>query len=181
MEVFAPEYTKKEKTRLILRELIWAVPVYVTCEFWFFDWLSEYSSNSNCYFYGPITGTHLVMYGLLFLMPFTFGVILVHMIGKDAIETIKLAQHPPPNKKVFQKTKYIYGGKAKFKGFLILFCILPLFIISVWGITAANKVTSSVKTCDKLLTGSEDAKHAVKQTRATIICRDFISLGAQEA
>lgn len=149
MDRLAPEYTKREKVRLILKELIWVAPLYLICEFWFFDWLAIYSKNSNCYFYGSITGVHLVMYGLLFLMPFTFGIFFYHILGKGAIQTIKLAQHPLPNKKVFHKTKYVYGNKAKLKGLIVLACVSSFFIISIWGITAANKITSDVKPCDK--------------------------------
>ncbi|NRB38560.1 MAG: hypothetical protein HRU20_08850 [Pseudomonadales bacterium] len=154
MHKYAPEYTKAEKLRLILKELIWAVPLYLVCEFWFFDWLSEYSKHSNCYFYGPITGLHLVMYGLFFLMPFCFGVISFHLLGKDALRVIKAGQHPLPNKKVFSKTKYVYGNKAKIKGYITVACVSAFFIISAWGITAANKLTSDIKPCDKPLINS---------------------------
>lgn len=152
MDNYAPEFTKKERFSLIIKELVWALPLYLVCQFWFFDWLSDYSENAHCYFYGPITGVHLVMYGIFFLMPFTFGVILFRMLGMDAIQTINLGQHPLPGKKVFTKTKYIYGIKAKLRGYIVLICISLFFIMSLWGITTANKLTSEIKPCENQLT-----------------------------
>jgi len=154
MDKFAPEYTKREKIKLIIKELIWAAPLYIACQFWFFDWLSEYSNNANCYFYGTITGVHLVMYGLFVLMPLVFGIILFQLLGKDALQIIKIGQHPLPNKKVFSKTKYIYGNQAKLKGYITIACISAFFIMSIWGITAANKLTIDIKPCENKITTS---------------------------
>lgn len=151
MPQYAPEYSREERIQFIIKELIWAAPLYLLCQFWFFDWLAEYSEHAHCYFYGPITGVHLVMYGLFCLMPFSFGVMFFQMLGKDALETINVGQHPLPNKKVFSKTQYVYGARAKLKGYAVVLCIACFFLFSIWGITAAKKITSDVKPCESPL------------------------------
>ena len=162
MSKFAPEYTKEESIKLVLKELAWALPLYLVAHFWFFDWLGMYANNAHCYKYGSVTGVHLIMYGLFFVMPFTFGAILFHLVGSKAIQTIKLGQYPPPNQKVFKKTAYVYGIKAKTHGYLTLACISVFFVISIWGLGPAKSNTQNIKPCTEQLTSLASITHGKK-------------------
>ena len=144
---YAPEYTKKERIIFLLKSFAWAIPLLLIAEFWFFDWLSEYSENANCYNYGDINGVHLVFYGLFVLMPLSFAIILFLIEGRRSIKIIKLGQNPLPDEKVFKPTKYKYGIRAKVQP-IGAFSIMLFFIgLAVWGSFQAHDLTRDIKPC----------------------------------
>lgn len=143
----APEYTKRERIILALKIAAWIIPIILVSELWFFDWLSEYVKNSNCYYYGKINGVHLVFYGLFVLMPLTFAIILFIFEGRRSIKVIKLGQNPLPNEKVFSPTKYKYGTAAKVHPFVLFSLILFLIGLSIWGGFQAKELTRDIKPC----------------------------------
>ena len=144
---YAPEYTKKERIVFVLKIMAWAIPLFVIAEFWFFDWLAEYSKNANCYNYGDINGVHLVFYGLFVFMPLSFATIIFLTEGRRSIKVIKLGQNPLPNEKVFRPTKYKYGIAAKVQPIGMFTAILFLTGLSVWGGFQAHDLTKDIKPC----------------------------------
>ncbi len=147
MSEYAPEYTKRERIVLVLKMLAWAIPTYLVAQFWFFDWLSEYSENANCYNYGNINGVHLVLYGLFVFMPLSLGIILFLFEGVRSIKVIKFGQNPLPNEKVFRPTKYKYGAAAKVQPLGIFSIIIFLAGLSIWGGFQAHELTRDIKPC----------------------------------
>jgi len=144
---YAPEYTQKERIAFVLKIMAWTIPLFVMTQFWFFDWLSEYSENANCYNYGDINGVHLVFYGLFVFMPLSLAIIVFLTEGRRSINVIKLGQNPLPNEKVFKPTKYKYGNAAKIKPIGIFCVILFLTGLSVWGGFQAHDLTKDIKPC----------------------------------
>jgi len=147
MSEYAPEYTKRERIVLVAKAFAWAIPVYLVAELWFFDWLSEYSKNANCYTYGSINGVHLILYGAFVLIPLSLGIIMFLIEGKRSIRVIKLGQNPLPNEKVYRSTKYKYGAAAKVLPFVVLFIILSSIGLSIWGGFQAHELTRDIKPC----------------------------------
>lgn len=154
MNYYAPEYTKRERIVFVLKQMLWFLPLYAATELWFFDWLAEYSDNANCYYYGNITGVHLVMYGLFVGIPLFIGITIAIFEGRRAIKIFRLGQSPLPGEKVFKKTKYRYGYKAKIQP-VAIFCVLGFFFVfSIWGSMQAYKITQDIKPCTQQLTTS---------------------------
>lgn len=145
---YAPEYTKRERIEIALKNLAWAIPVVFICEFWLFDWFAEYSNNANCYKYGSINGVHLVFYGLFVFMPLLFAIILCLTEGRRSIKVFRLGQNPLPNEKVFSTTSYKYGLAAKAQPIVVLSVMLFLIGLSVWGGFQAHDLTRNIKPCD---------------------------------
>jgi hypothetical protein len=145
---FAPEYTKKERIWLIVKNLIWFTPILVFCELWFFDWLGEYAKVAHCYEYGPIKGTHLIMYGLFVGLPFTLATLLFVLEGVKAIKVIKVGQFPLPGQKVVKPTKYKYGNAARISGALLIAAVMFLFGLAAWGFVQAKEITRDIKPCE---------------------------------
>ncbi len=85
-------------------------------------------------------------------MPLLFSFLLALAEGKRAIKVIKLGQNPLPNEKVFQKTKYKYGIKAKIQPIVMLSFIVFIFLFSFWGAIQAHEFTQDIKACEKTLT-----------------------------
>jgi len=144
---YAPEYTKKERIIFVIKNMAWAILLFVFAEFWFFDWLSEYSKNANCYNYGDINGVHLVFYGLFVFMPLLFVVIIFFTVGQRSIKVFKMGQSPLPNERVFRPTKYKYGIAAKIQPIGLFSVILLLIGLSVWGGFQAHDLTKDIKPC----------------------------------
>lgn len=150
MSNYAPEYTKRERAIIVLKHVLWLVPLYAVTELWLFDWLSRYADNANCYQYGSITGVHLLMYGLFVGLPLSFAIIVLILEGRRSIKILKVGQNPLPEEKVFRKTKYKYGYKAKAQPVGLLSVVLLLVIFSVWGAMQAYKLTQDIKPCNKV-------------------------------
>ena len=148
MDEYAPEYTKKERIALVLKIMTWAVPAYLIAEFWFFDWLSEYAENANCYNYGNVNGLHLIFYGLFFFMPLSLALIVFLFEGRRCIKVLKLGQNPLPNEKVLKPTKYKYGRAAKIQPAIVLSLVLMIVSFSIWGAFQAHHLTQHIKPCE---------------------------------
>ena len=145
---FAPEYTKNERVWLIIKNLLWFMPLLAFCELWFYDWLGEYAKVAHCYKYGPVTGTHLIMYGLFVGLPLTLAVALFGFEGAKAIKVIKVGQFPLPGQKVLKPTKYKYGKAARINGAVLIAAVAFLFGLSVWGFMQAKEITQDIKSCE---------------------------------
>jgi len=147
MSEIAPEYTKKERIIVLLKVVSWCLPLYILAEFWFFDWLSGYAENANCYKYGSVNGVHFLMYGVFTLMPLSLAVILFLFEGRRSIKILKLGQNPLPGEKVFRPTRYKYGNSAKVQPVIVLVALVFIVGMSVWGGFQAHEITKEVKPC----------------------------------
>ena len=113
MNEYAPEYSKKERINFLLKHMLWALPLYIVTDFWFFDWLSEFLNNSNCYYLWGLTGTHIVFYSLFVGIPLSLLLVILALEGPRSIKIIKLGQNPLPNEKVFKKQNISMVSKLK--------------------------------------------------------------------
>ncbi|WP_148271126.1 hypothetical protein [Cycloclasticus sp. P1] len=153
---FAPEYTKKERFWLIAKSLLWFVPILSFCQLWFFDWLGEYAKVAHCYEYGPVKGTHIIIYGLFVGLPFTLAIMLFGFEGVKAIKVIKIGQFPLPGQKVFKPTKYKYGNVARVNGAIVIGALVFLLGLAAWGVGQAKEISRDIKPCliNQLTSGS---------------------------
>ncbi|MEY8241014.1 MAG: hypothetical protein RPT25_11760 [Cycloclasticus sp.] len=149
MNKFAPEYTKKERVNFIIKTLLWAAPLFAVTKFWFFPWFENYAENPHCYDYGYFTGVQVVFYGTFVFMPLMFAVVFFMVDGRRSLKVIKLGQNPLPEEKVFKKTAYSYGAKAKVKPFIMLFFIVFLVLFSIYGYFSATEIIISAE--DKVM------------------------------
>ena len=137
---YAPQYTERERIKLVIKFAAILVPFSIVYKFWFLPWLSEYASKAHCYNYGSYTGTHILFYSLFVGMPLLFALILLALFGLTQLKAFKLGQYPPPNQKVLSPTKYVYGIKAKLRSILFFGCILFLIGLSIRGYYWANNI-----------------------------------------
>ncbi|MEH6448850.1 MAG: hypothetical protein V7765_09285 [Oleispira sp.] len=147
MNKYAPEYSKKERINFLLKHTLWVLPLYIVTDFWFFDWLSEFSNNSNCYYFGGITGSHLIFYSLFVGIPLSLFIIILALEGPRSIKIMKLGQNPLPDEKVFKKTKYKYGAKAKIQPIVTVVIAISLLIFAAWGYVQAYEITQDIQPC----------------------------------
>ncbi len=122
MNHYAPEYTKRERLLAVAKTTAWAIPLFGLTQFWFLPKFSEYAENAHCYVYGDITGLHLVMYFVFVAVPLLPATFLAILEGPRAIRVIKGGQYPLPGEKVYLKTKYVYGTRARLRSYILIFC-----------------------------------------------------------
>ena len=146
---FAPEYTKKRTYMVNSQKILFGSRQYLySASYGFFDWLGEYAKVAHCYEYGPIKGTHLIMYGLFVGLPFTLATLLFVLEGVKAIKVIKVGQFPLPGQKVVKPTKYKYGNAARISGALLIAAVMFLFGLAAWGFVQAKEITRDIKPCE---------------------------------
>ena len=143
---YAPTYTKNERIKYLVKHALWVVPSFTFLQFWFFPFFEKYSKIAHCFDYGVFTGTHLVLYGLLVGLPLLLALLAFFTAGKRSLKIIKYEQDPLPNEKVFTKTVYIYGTKAKLKAYGVLTCILLALGLGILGYFWANEHISDILT-----------------------------------
>lgn len=140
MDNYAPEYTQRERLVHVAKAMVWAVPLFGLAKFWFLPNFEEYAENAHCYTYGAITGFHLVFYFVFVVVPLIPAIFLAVFEGPKAVRLIKIGQYPLPGEKVYSRTKYVYGLRAKMRGYMLLVSVVFLFGLSMKGIQSANQI-----------------------------------------
>ena len=110
---YAPQYDARERRKLVLVSLSWAIPLFLLANYWLLPEFREYVAEAHCHTYGSITGWHVVSYSLFFLLPLTFTITLVLLGIPEFFYVWLTEQYPLPNKKVYRPTKYRYGRAAR--------------------------------------------------------------------
>ena len=141
---YAPIYTKEERIKHFIKHAIWAVPLFLIAQFWFFPFLDDYSKIAHCKKYGSITGTHILLYGVFVVLPVSLALIALLIAGKRNVLIIKLGQDPLPNEKVLSQTEYTNGFKAKFHAYIFFLFILLAFGFAVQGNYVASEIVKDV-------------------------------------
>ena len=144
---YAPMYSTRERIAILIKLVLWLVPLVLVLQFWFFPFLREYAANANCYDYGPVNGVHLIFFGLFVGLPLTLSVILFALEGPNFIRAFKAGQFPAPNQKVLRLTPYKYGNAARLQVSLFFIIILFLLGLSIWGGFQAFQLTQEILPC----------------------------------
>lgn len=145
MKEYAPEYTKKERTIIIFKHMVWALPLFAIIKYWFFPWFEGYTAKAHCHNYGAFTGLHVVFYGVFIGLPLLSALMVFLLEGPRSIKIIRLGQNPLPNEKVFSQTKYTYGIRAKIKPYFFFAVLIFLLGLSVRGVFWANDIIYNPK------------------------------------
>ncbi|MCU4379294.1 hypothetical protein [Acinetobacter haemolyticus] len=135
MSEYAPQYTFKEKIRIIGLYLIFALPTGWFLIYKFIPW----TKTSNWILCHPY-GWHIVWYGMGVFTPLFILLIGFLTIGRDMFKIYKFKQYPLPNKKVMNKTKYVYGFRATFICYIFLLWCMGILAFSIYGYFTATKM-----------------------------------------
>lgn len=140
MSEYAPQYTRSERIRLLLKYSIWAGPLVLLTHFAFLPWLRGYAARAHCYDYGPVNGLQLVFYGLFVGLPALITLTLYAVEGPRSIKILRGGQSPLPGEKVFRPTKYRYGGRARIRPVLLMLIMLLLVGLALRGLFWAEEI-----------------------------------------
>lgn len=134
MSEFAPEYTKRERVALLLKHGSWILPLVVFTQFFLIPWIADYALLAQCYSYGNFTRADIILYGCFVVLPLLFALTLWLIEGQRSLNIIRLGQSPLPGEKVFRRTRYTFGWRAKIKAYLLLAVVIFLLLLAVKGI-----------------------------------------------
>ncbi len=153
-----PLYTKEEKIKCVVKHALWLIPFVIIMQFWGFPYIEEYSATAYCKNYGAFTGLHVVFYGLFIGLPLLSALVYFYFIGRRSLKIIKAGQDPLPNEKVFTKTEYVYGRKAKFKAYAMLGILLFFIGLSIQGYFWAKDIIETIQNQNEIKTCSGKEK-----------------------
>ncbi len=139
MSEYAPQYTFKERIKIIALHCLWAIPLFLVLDRLFFPWLNE-SNWILCHPYG----WHMLWYGMGVFAPLFMLLVGILIQGRDTLKIYRLKQYPLPNKKVMNKTKYVYGFRATWRCYFFLIWCVGVLAFTVFGYFTAVKQTSLV-------------------------------------
>lgn len=129
---YAPEYTRQEKIRIVIKHMAWALPLVLILKYYAMPLLNDYTDGVQCYFGGKVTNHHLVFYGAFTVMPFFFIMMLLTQV-KRHYRIIKLGQNPLPHEKVMKPTAYQYGVRARLKPIAFFIMLGVLIGITIYA------------------------------------------------
>lgn len=133
MSEYAPQYTFKERVKIIALHSLWAVPIFLIIDRLFFPWF-----GTTKWFICHPYGIEILWYGIFIGLPTVFGIMFSIFWWKNYYPVLKFKQYPPLNKKTFRKLKYRYGTWAVVISLFKLICVVSFFILTIWGYFTAT-------------------------------------------
>lgn len=140
IEEFAPEYTQKEKLKILILGVVAGVLTVAIMKLWGFPKLREFAAVAHNVKVFGLPGTEVLLYGIFVGIPLIVMLSLLPL-SIQGYRVLKDGQFPYKNSKVFKKTKIIRGKKALVRGWLLL-SILPVSIVPLLylSFSALNKI-----------------------------------------
>lgn len=139
MTDYAPQYTTREKFKIVGLQLVWALPVILFFKYIFFPWM-----NNTTWFLCHPFGFQILFYGIFAAPPLFLVLILVISSGKQHFNILKLGQYPLPNQKTFKPTRYQYGFRAKWHSYLCLIALISLMGVTIYGVIRVPHLISEL-------------------------------------
>lgn len=131
--MFAPEYTRNEKLRIVVTHAAWSFPLLACLHFYLLPAFKEFANTAPCRNYWGIDGAYTVFIPV-FCSPLLFAVLLAALWGHEYKSILRLAQYPLPGQKVFKPTPYVYGFKAKLRAYVFFSFITLLIGVGIYGL-----------------------------------------------
>lgn len=148
---YAPLYNRRERIRIALMYLFFALVLAIAGYFYIIPWLTDFINTMHCKEFYGVHGVVVMIYALFVGLPLLVMLTMQPVLSVHAVKIIRDAQSPPKNTKVFRKTKITKGKKARLTGWFLLLSLPVAFIaIIAWGYLSAGKwiQTIDVNTLD---------------------------------
>lgn len=137
---YAPEYTKREKIKLIALFMGLGAVLIAAGELWLFPSITRLAEQPHCYSLFGLNGADYLWHLLLIGLPISIFLILAIAMLPMAIKGLIQAQFPPKGYKVFKPTPIRKGMKGQLTaGLLVLVITSPLFI-AIYGANQLDKM-----------------------------------------
>ena len=114
MNQYAPQYTLVEKAWRIIPALAFFLPLAWFTQSYFFPWFEAFAEVSICFDFLGYRGDNYLLWFLVAIPVLTAAFIFL-LYAKILTKSWKQEQFPPEGYKVYNKTRYQFGTKAKLK------------------------------------------------------------------
>lgn len=138
MPQYAPQYTRAERLRKVVPMGALALLAIFLLHTFFFPWFNEFSANAHCRSLWGISGTTVVFYSALVLVPILVFIFVALSIVPRALKILASGQYPPPGEKTYHLTRIRTGLAAQAIAWGILALTFACFIFIAWGIYLAQ-------------------------------------------
>ena len=134
MDQWAPQYTRRERLRLLAFHGAWALPLLLITQFGFFPWFETFVETAPCRQVGPLSALSVLIYGIFVGLPGSFVLVILAIEGRHSLRVWQLAQHPLPDEKVLKPTRYVYGRRARLRPLVFLLVVLAVTGLAIQGL-----------------------------------------------
>lgn len=142
---FAPEYSRAERVRFVVRWSAIGGLLVLACRLWFFPWLHQFSASAHCRSIFGVSGTVVLLYGAFVGIPLFACALVGVLVGWRGYKVVRQGRIPPAGEKVFRPTRVVRGAKAKLLGFLQLSTAALPFLLAVWGSFQAHSLAAQAE------------------------------------
>ncbi|WP_415905991.1 hypothetical protein ACMXYX_10835 [Neptuniibacter sp. QD72_48] len=137
---YAPEYTKREKVKLIALFMGLGAIFIAAGELWLFPSITRLAEQPHCYSLFGLNGADYLWHLLLIGMPISIFLILAVTMLPMAIKGLIQAQFPPKGYKVFKPTPIRKGMSGQLMAGLLMFVIFSPLLIAIYGANNLDKM-----------------------------------------
>ncbi|MDH0030471.1 MULTISPECIES: hypothetical protein [unclassified Acinetobacter] len=129
MSEYAPQYTFKERVKIIALHSLWVLPIL----FLFISilyWIESIIFWAACFPFGY----EILFYGVMVVFPLIASTVLLFIWWRDCFPVFLFKQYPAPHKKTIRKIKYYYGKWAVFMAVMRFIHASFLLLPAIFGI-----------------------------------------------
>ncbi|WP_415905512.1 hypothetical protein ACMXYW_05495 [Neptuniibacter sp. QD48_55] len=137
---YAPEYTKREKIKLIILFMGLGAVLIAAGELWLFPSITRLAEQPHCYSLFDLNGADYLWHLLLIGIPISIFLILAITMLPMAFRGLIQAQFPPKGYKVFKPTPIRRGMRGQFMAGLLMFVIASPLFIAIYGANQLDKM-----------------------------------------
>ena len=136
---YAPEYDYSERKLFLLKFLLVGLGLFSLGQYFIRTLSNDNIVSFYCSDFGFVSGQQLYYYLMYCMGPFVFGLIVFCFEGVRSFKVLILGVNPLPGEKVFFKTRYTFGWRARVKPVLTMLVLLLMSGTGTWGGVVANK------------------------------------------
>jgi hypothetical protein len=138
---FAPEYSLKEKLRIIAVSLLVGSIFIFAMKLVFFPWLTAFASTNPCNKVLGLSAAQVLWYGMFVGMPMMFALLIGGFGAYQGARVLRDGQSPPVGQKVMRPTRIRVGTAAKVMGWFQVLSFVPFVLVGFWGTGPAAELS----------------------------------------
>lgn len=130
---YAPEYTKREKIKLIALFMGLGAILIAAGKLWLFPSITRLAEQPHCYSLFGLNGADYLWHLLLIGIPISIFLIFAITMLPMALKGLMQAQFPPQGYKVFKPTPIRKGMSGQLMAGLLMLVISSPLLVAIYG------------------------------------------------
>lgn len=130
---FAPIYSKAERLRLLVLQILAGGLIIALSKLWLFPWLRNFSETAACRTVFGVSGTTVLFHGLFVGIPLFVALMLALTLGRRGLKVLREGRTPPSGEKAFRRTRVRRGAQATAAGVMQMLSVVFMLVLATWG------------------------------------------------